>query len=734
MASFNSPDTQLVWDNIRDHDGTLIRPQPPSVRIDLPNVDQLSEITQFSRQFLPIERFRRDARDLFRGDGEPTVRFISSGTTSSERASSIYSDDGCDLYRITSVMAFHSMLSKIFGNDVVRVRGVSMIPPALEAPDSSLAQMATWLSDFWPITFTTKDDLLNVVKKMVGGRPIFIFGTAIQYLQIADEGMRVRIPAGSICIETGGFKGVHREVTREELYSLMSFMFRIPESAIVSEYGMSELACQAYDWISPLEYGNYSFENRIFVMPPWVQIAAYDGFGRFKSRGIGALSVYDPARIDFPWIIRTQDIAEILSDKTFRLMGRVPASPLKGCSITFDASSVIEPVTYAVVRGNISHAQFNYALTRQRIAKHWRAIHDFLDADTTRAMLGDEVGSQSAARVAIRQLIDTLPRDENSIIDAVKCAIGADAVLSNAPQRIIIIAPTNHSIAVLYPLVLGVFAGIEMYIRLPLGKAGNLIRAFVDQLKLPVEILEPSFRIGKSALPSEDCGFLCYGTTETLKSLRQHLTQPVKGFGHVITLSIIKADEFDEVHVALIEDSFSLAQRGCLSIRSVLVTNCGDRKFDNWGYKLNTAAQKVWGEIHQLPNQLAIDQARIGLELSGWQFFTVLKRGMPLFPYRWSAQSSGDPLVVLDSVVCPTAFVLPFYIMRSSIGSSFLQALKLNVSSDHLHLVVSNSTAAELCVTENIGAGQQIHSWATLGQGGQPPWNGKHIGSPLFVF
>ncbi len=57
------------------------------------------------------------------------------------------------------------------------------------------------------------------------------------------------MPEGSIVIETGGTKGKTRSVTREELYTLISNCFSVDRNHIVSEYGMCELASQAYDFV-----------------------------------------------------------------------------------------------------------------------------------------------------------------------------------------------------------------------------------------------------------------------------------------------------------------------------------------------------------------------------------------------------------------------------------------------------------------------------------------------------
>ncbi|MFP4597957.1 MAG: CoF synthetase, partial [Persicimonas sp.] len=54
------------------------------------------------------------------------------------------------------------------------------------------------------------------------------------------------LPEGSRVMETGGFKGKSREVSRGELYEMFETRLGIPQVMCVSEYSMTELSSQAY--------------------------------------------------------------------------------------------------------------------------------------------------------------------------------------------------------------------------------------------------------------------------------------------------------------------------------------------------------------------------------------------------------------------------------------------------------------------------------------------------------
>ena len=48
-------------------------------------------------------------------------------------------------------------------------------------------------------------------------------------------------------METGGFKGRSREVSKKELYAMFEKFLGISPARVVNEYGMTELSTQFYD-------------------------------------------------------------------------------------------------------------------------------------------------------------------------------------------------------------------------------------------------------------------------------------------------------------------------------------------------------------------------------------------------------------------------------------------------------------------------------------------------------
>ena len=84
-------------------------------------------------------------------------------------------------------------------------------------------------------------------------QPVAVLGTAFNFVHFLDAlsntGKRLRLPAGSRVMETGGYKGRSREMPKLELHAWICEMLGLTRSEIVCEYGMSELSSQAYDLI-----------------------------------------------------------------------------------------------------------------------------------------------------------------------------------------------------------------------------------------------------------------------------------------------------------------------------------------------------------------------------------------------------------------------------------------------------------------------------------------------------
>src|SRR5690606_1490293 len=114
-------------------------------------------------------------------------------------------------------------------------------------------------------------------------RPIIFFTTGFQLVHLLDSTPNLRLPCQLFVLETGGTKGRSRSVSKTELYTLLSEQWGLSMRQILSEYGMAELACQAY----------YSDPNRqYFKFADHVRVSVQTGMNQFEREGVGNLTVF----------------------------------------------------------------------------------------------------------------------------------------------------------------------------------------------------------------------------------------------------------------------------------------------------------------------------------------------------------------------------------------------------------------------------------------------------------
>ena len=257
---------------------------------------------------LPIESFKAGSVPI-RGLLTAGHAFKSSGTTGGGRSIAWFSETGMSRYKEAALTAFE----RVIANDEMNI--VSMIPTVTVAPESSLARMLAFFADTWKVHYTTPANLSATASAL--SAPLCIFGTTAHYLDITEI---LRLPHGSMAIETGGLKTLSETLDRGALHRKIGAVLGIPQARILSEYGMAELASQAYG-------------KKWLRFPDWVSVWVTRGMGRLVGEGVGALVVFDRARIDVPWPIRTQDIVNMKAGGAFEYLGRVPQAVLKGCAL-----------------------------------------------------------------------------------------------------------------------------------------------------------------------------------------------------------------------------------------------------------------------------------------------------------------------------------------------------------------------------------------------------------------
>ncbi|HET9948201.1 MAG TPA: hypothetical protein VFQ22_04730, partial [Longimicrobiales bacterium] len=215
-------------------------------------------------------------------EGEtPEAVFLTSGTTRGAGSRGRHLVPRLSLYRSALLPPFVEHVMAARG----RIRFVSLIPSPEERPDSSLSWMvgaaaatlattAHWLVDGQGALDAER--LRTLLRRAANaGEPILLLGTALALLHVLVDLEAVPVPPlppGTRIMETGGFKGAGREVTRGELYERLAYATGVPRERIVSEYGMTELLSQLYEPVlseGPGAAGTH-------VPPPWLRVRALD--------------------------------------------------------------------------------------------------------------------------------------------------------------------------------------------------------------------------------------------------------------------------------------------------------------------------------------------------------------------------------------------------------------------------------------------------------------------------
>lgn len=223
------------------------------------------------------------------------------------------------------------------------LRYFNCVPNPHEVPHSSLGYMMKrvaeersdgktgwYLRDGELLFETFKGDLHLTIAQ---SQPVCLAATAFALMHVLDamegEGLRVSLPPGSRIMETGGFKGRSRMVSREKLYQRTCDRFGVNPGAIVAEYGMTELSSQYYDRVP----AGAVLAQRRKVAPPWLRARVVGPDRKTLPNGeIGSLLHIDLANRSSCIAIQTDDLG-IQYDDGLLLIGRDVDVEPRGCSL-----------------------------------------------------------------------------------------------------------------------------------------------------------------------------------------------------------------------------------------------------------------------------------------------------------------------------------------------------------------------------------------------------------------
>lgn len=166
------------------------------------------------------------------------------------------------------------------------------------------------------------------------------FSLAMLLERVDDIGWEhLELPAGSRVVDTGGYKGRARELTRDELLDRVERQLGVPREWCENEYGMTELSSQA--WLGtvasatghPLQLPAPGAR----WTPPWLRVRVVDPetLDEVDDGEQGLLVFHDLANVWSCAAIRSEDLG-IRRGRGFELVGRAPGAVLKGCSLRLE--------------------------------------------------------------------------------------------------------------------------------------------------------------------------------------------------------------------------------------------------------------------------------------------------------------------------------------------------------------------------------------------------------------
>jgi hypothetical protein len=282
------------------------------------------EIPAMPQQVFKLEKL------YARGLGKPAAIYETSGTTTGQPGRQYLAHT--DIYR--AVALANAARPPFWDRAFLHF----LVPSPKAAPHSSLSAMfGFWARDFgvarsrfWvrnnAIDFAALRAMLESQGKR--GEAVGLAGTAFSFVHLLDAWANLpplRLPHKSWLLETGGFKGRSREVSKADLYRQLARTFSLRDVDIYNEYGMSELSSQAYTHGADAGH----------TTPPWARVLVVDpATGREVRAGQkGLVRWIDLANVDSVMALQTLDVAT-RDDIGFYLAGRLPRTEPRGCSLS----------------------------------------------------------------------------------------------------------------------------------------------------------------------------------------------------------------------------------------------------------------------------------------------------------------------------------------------------------------------------------------------------------------
>ena len=276
---------------------------------------------------------------------EGAREFNSSGTTRPERKSRHY-HPSLAVYDLNATLNFQAHLLP----DEARLPMLVLFPTPEQMPNSSLAYwLALMARRFaadggrWFVGLEGLDGpaLAAALRQAErDGQPVCLVAASFSLVHFLDfcqeQELRFSLPPGSRLMDTGGYKGRSRELSRDELYGLAIERLGLDPDYLVGMYGLTEHSTQFLDAV---------LRNRVRGrpgprykdVPPWARTLVLDPdtLEPVPAGQLGLLCHFDLANRASVMAVLTEDLGFEI-DEGFELVGRAAGTEARGCSIAVD--------------------------------------------------------------------------------------------------------------------------------------------------------------------------------------------------------------------------------------------------------------------------------------------------------------------------------------------------------------------------------------------------------------
>ena len=251
---------------------------------------------------------------------QAVAEFHTSGTTREQAGKHFL--ETLELYHAAIGVSFAAHLldenAEMNGRDARSTLPMMILTPSPEeAPHSSLSHMMGVVME----EFGADDSAYYVeggqllLEKLVrdlcelqwAHEPVFLLGTAFAFVHLFDhldqQNLKFDMSEGSRVMETGGFKGRSRELSKADLYALFERVLGIPTTRVVNEYGMTELSTQFYD--ATMLVGKRTDGKTV---PPWARALVIDPNTGREAAGNerGLIRIFDLANLWSMMCVQTE--------------------------------------------------------------------------------------------------------------------------------------------------------------------------------------------------------------------------------------------------------------------------------------------------------------------------------------------------------------------------------------------------------------------------------------------